>query len=79
MTKLKKLWRESDLIVGCGFMMTDAMENVSKQIGEKKFLIVDSVVKSANTLSITFKEEEGSFLAGVIAGKMTKRLIKLDL
>ncbi|RXI40984.1 BMP family ABC transporter substrate-binding protein [Clostridium tetani] len=69
---LKIMAGEADLTVGCGFMMVKAMENVSKEIKDKKFLIVDQEVKTPNTLSITFKEEEGSFLAGVIAGKMTK-------
>lgn len=69
---LKNMASEADLIVGCGYMMTDSMENTAKELKDKKFLIVDSEVKTPNTLSITFKEEEGSFLAGVIAGKMTK-------
>lgn len=69
---LKTMGTAADLIVGCGFMMQQAMTNVSKQMTDKKFLIVDQVVSNPNTLSITFKEEEGSFLAGVIAGKMTK-------
>lgn len=62
----------SDLTVGCGLMMSQAMANVSKKLINKKFVIVDAIVNSPNTLSITFKEEEGSFLAGVLAGKITK-------
>lgn len=69
---LKTMSGVADLTVGCGFMMSQAMSEVSKQITDKKFVVVDAVVNSPNTLSITFKEEEGSFLAGVIAGKMTK-------
>lgn len=69
---LRTMAGAADLVVGCGFMMEQAMGNVSKQLGDKKFLIVDAVVDSPNVESITFKEEEGSFLAGVIAGKMTK-------
>jgi basic membrane protein A and related proteins len=69
---LKKMSSVADLTIGCGFMMTQAMDNVSKQAADKKFLIVDAVVSNPNVLSLTFKEHEGSFLAGVIAGKMTK-------
>lgn len=69
---LKTMSNQADLVVGCGFMMEDAMKNVSAQVADKKFLLVDAVVKNPNVLSITFKEHEGSFLAGVIAGKMTK-------
>lgn len=69
---LKTMSGAADLTVGCGFMMEQAMTNVSKQAADKKFLIVDAVVNNPNVLSVTFKEHEGSFLAGVIAGKMTK-------
>ncbi|MBU5591348.1 BMP family ABC transporter substrate-binding protein [Clostridium sp. MSJ-4] len=69
---LKTMSNQADLIVGCGFMMEQAMSNVSKQVSDKKFLIVDTIVKNPNVSSVTFKEHEGSFLAGVIAGKMTK-------
>ncbi|MBU3196489.1 BMP family lipoprotein [Clostridium algidicarnis] len=69
---LKTMSNQADLIVGCGFMMEDAMKNVSAQVADKKFLLVDAVVENPNVSSITFKEHEGSFLAGVIAGKMTK-------
>ncbi|MBM7870496.1 basic membrane protein A [Clostridium pascui] len=69
---LRTMAGAADLTVGCGFMMSQAMANVSKQLTDKKFVVVDAVVDSPNTLSITFKEEEGSFLAGVLAGKMTK-------
>lgn len=69
---LKHMSEAADLIVGCGYMMTQAMNNISKQVPDKKFLIVDSEVKNPNVLSVTYKEQEGSFLAGVIAGKMTK-------
>ena len=69
---LKTMATTADLVVGCGFMMETSMKNVSAQTPDKKFLIVDGVVPNKNTLSVLFKEHEGSFLAGVIAGKMTK-------
>jgi basic membrane protein A and related proteins len=61
-----------DLTVGCGFMMEQVMSDVSKQVSNKKFLIIDGEVKNPNVVSIKFKEHEGSFLAGVIAAKTTK-------
>ena len=45
---------------------------LQKTIQKNKFAIIDAVVDAPNVMSITFKEEEGSFLMGVIAGKMTK-------
>lgn len=69
---LKTMASAADLVVGCGFMMEQAMKNVSGQVKDKKFLIVDAVVNNPNVLSILFKEHEGSFLAGVVAAKTTK-------
>lgn len=69
---LKTMSSQADLTIGSGFMMMQAMDNVSKQSADKKFLLIDAVVKNPNVLSITFKEEEGSFLAGVMAGLTTK-------
>lgn len=61
-----------DLIFGIGYQMHDAIDNEAKQHSDKKFAIVDEQVKEPNVESILFKENEGSFLVGVIAGKMTK-------
>jgi len=52
--------------------MHDAITNAAKQYTDTKFAIIDDVVALPNVESITFKEQEGSFLMGVIAGKMTK-------
>lgn len=67
--------QDSDLTVGVGFLLTDAMNEVAPQFPDKKFLLIDSTVapeNNANVVSVTFKEQEGAFLAGVVAGKMTK-------
>jgi basic membrane protein A len=62
----------SNLTFAIGFQMFDAMTEVAKAHPDKKFAIIDSVVELPNVASIVFKEQEGSFLMGVIAGKMTK-------
>lgn len=65
-----------DLIWGIGFLMHDAVANMAKQSPSQKFAIIDSVIENApNAASVTFKEEEGSFLMGVIAAKTTKTKI----
>lgn len=69
---LKALAQNNDLVFGVGFKMHDAMDAVAKANPDKKFAIIDSVVDEPNVMSIMFKEQEGSFLVGVIAGKMTK-------
>lgn len=61
-----------DLTWAIGFLMTNALEEVAPQFPDKKFGIIDSVVDAPNVASATFKEEEGSFLVGVVAGLKTK-------
>jgi len=61
-----------NLIWAIGFLMTDATDKAAKANPNNQFAIIDSVVNEPNAASVTFKEEEGSFLMGVIAGMVTK-------
>ena len=61
------------LIIAIGFLMHDSLNDVAPRFPKTHFAIVDSVVQQPNVTSITFKEEESSFLAGVIAGLTTKK------
>ncbi|HEX3046353.1 MAG TPA: BMP family ABC transporter substrate-binding protein, partial [Bacillota bacterium] len=62
-----------DMIWAIGFLMADATKEVAAMYPEQKFGIIDSEVTSPNVVSVTFKEEEGSFLIGVIAGADSKK------
>ena len=62
----------SNLTFAIGYQMADAITEVAKNHTDSNFAIIDSVVNLPNVVSINFKEQEGSFLMGVIAGKMTK-------
>lgn len=64
--------KNNDLILAIGFRMKDALETVAKDNSGKDFVIIDEVSEMPNIKSITFKEEEGAFLMGIIAGEMTK-------
>jgi len=61
-----------DLIVGIGINMQQAMDKVAKENPDTKFAIVDAPVEQPNVRSLVFKEEEGSFLVGYIAGAFSK-------
>lgn len=61
-----------DLTIGIGFMMKESLEKVAKEFPNSKFVMVDVPVDLPNVASIAFKEHEGSFLAGALAGMMTK-------
>jgi basic membrane protein A len=56
-----------DLIIGVGFLLTDAFATVAKDFPKQKFMIIDSVVDAPNVMSIVFKENEGSALVGAVA------------
>lgn len=67
-----------NLTFGVGFQMASAIKDEANKYKDKNFAAVD-VQKSdlggtvpKNVELLTFKEQEGSFLMGVIAGKMTK-------
>ncbi len=59
-------------VFAVGFLMTDAVAEVAPQFPEQSFAIIDSVVEEPNVASLTFREEQGSYLAGVVAGLMTQ-------
>lgn len=61
-----------DLSIAVGFLMEQAMISGADQYPDMKFGIIDMVVSKPNVMSVTFKEHEGSFLVGVIAGLTTK-------
>lgn len=56
-----------DPIIAIGFSQASAVEKVAKEFPESHFGIVDMVVELPNVRSILFKEQEGSYLVGVMA------------
>lgn len=62
----------ANLIYGVGFQMAEAVKNVAQKYPDNKFVIIDSNVDLPNVQSVSFKEHEGSFLVGIIAGLTTK-------
>lgn len=69
---LDRVSKVSDLVFGVGYKLKNAIEKISKQNSNLKYVLIDDRVDSDNVLSLNFKEEEGSFLAGVLAGVTTK-------
>ena len=59
-------------IVAIGFSQASALEKVAAEFPKTKFAIVDMVVDKPNVQSIVFKEQEGSFLVGLLAAKASK-------
>ena len=59
-------------IIAAGFAQAAAVEKVAKEYPDLKFAIVDMVVDLPNVQSIVFKEHEGSYLVGMLAGMASK-------
>ncbi|MGW5325601.1 BMP family lipoprotein [Streptomyces sp. NPDC004014] len=60
-------------IIGVGYAYAASMSKVAAKYPKTSFGIVDSVVDAKNVDSITFTEEQGSYLAGVAAALKTKK------
>lgn len=59
---------DAALIVAVGFLMTDAVKQVSQEYPNVKFAIVDGYVPDrTNVVSILYRENEGSALVGALA------------
>lgn len=64
--------QKTDLVIGVGFLLTDAVAEVAAKYPKVNFALVDSVVDAPNVANLVFKEQDGSFLVGAVAGLMTK-------
>lgn len=62
----------AELIVAPGFAQADAIAAVSAEFPNTSYVLIDAVVEAPNVRSVVFKEHEGSFLVGYIAGTLTQ-------
>jgi len=62
-----------DLVCCIGFLQADSLAETAESYPDQDFMIVDSVVESDNVTSYTFKEHEGSYLAGLLSSLLTGR------
>jgi basic membrane protein A len=65
--------KEYDLIFAIGFLMAKDVNEVASRFPLRHFAIIDAVVDQPNVASVTFKEEDGSFLAGAAAALASKK------
>ncbi len=62
----------AEIIIAPGFLQADAVTAVAAEFPRTSFVILDAVSEGDNVRSVLFKEQEGSFLVGYIAGKLTR-------
>ncbi len=58
-----------DLVIGVGFANEPSITKTAAEFKDTKFAVIDSVPTGDNTVGAVFREHEGSFLVGYIAGK----------
>ncbi|HUJ44773.1 MAG TPA: BMP family ABC transporter substrate-binding protein [Opitutaceae bacterium] len=64
--------RGATIIVAVGFTQASAVERVAREFPEVKFTIIDGTVDLPNVQSVNFREQESSFLCGMLAALASK-------
>ena len=54
-------------IIAVGFAQATALKEIAPKFPKQKFAIIDAAVDAPNVQSVLFREEEGSYLAGMLA------------
>jgi basic membrane protein A len=74
-SRLRQLARDGfNPIVGVGFAYTESLKVVAPEFPDVRFGLVDSAVEgAANVTPLVFAEQEGAFLAGVVAAYQSKK------
>lgn len=63
---------DHDIIVGLGYMVQEELEKVAQKYPDQQFVLIDAISELKNVTSITFKEDQGSYLVGVVAALTTQ-------
>jgi basic membrane protein A len=64
--------RGFELIVGVGFAQAPIVEEVAREYPRLDFAVVDGVASGPNVASLIFREQEGSYLVGMIAARVSR-------
>ena len=63
----------AELIIAPGFNQQDAIESVSAEYPNTNFVLIDAVAAERdNVRSVVFRDQEGSYLVGYIAGLLSQ-------
>ncbi len=67
----------TQLVFGVGFLFSDDIKSLAKEFPNTKFACIDFTVTpgeslTANLVALKFREEEGSYLVGALAGLVSK-------
>ena len=73
-TNLIAAAEDNDIVIAVGWEFWDALTEYAPQLPDTKFIFIDNGLDGVgdNLMSITYAQNEGSFLVGYIAGKLTQ-------
>lgn len=64
--------KKFDLTFGVGYSFQKAIAEVASKEKKSDFVIIDGIVEKPNVVSVTYREEQSAFLAGIAAAMNTK-------
>lgn len=72
-TNLISAAEDNDVVIAVGWEFWDALTEYAPQLPDTRFIFIDNGLDGVgdNLMSITYAQNEGSFLVGYIAGKLT--------
>lgn len=65
--------KNNDLVFILGFEIIDSMLKIAPMYPNTTFVFLDSIIDSEDVVSLAYKDHEGTFLAGALAGRLTKQ------
>jgi basic membrane protein A len=65
--------KNNDLVFVLGFEAIDAMLKVASRVPDSIYVFLDSLIDSEDVVSLAYKDHEGTFVAGALAGLLTQR------
>ena len=73
-TNLISAAEDNDVVIAVGWEFWDALAEYAPQLPDTKFIFIDNGLDGVgdNLMSITYAQNEGSYLVGYIAGKLTQ-------
>ena len=61
-----------DLIIGLGFATEPGIAAAAREFREQRFALIDTATEASNVASYVFRENEGTYLVGYIAGRLSQ-------
>ena len=65
----------ADIVVTLGFLFTESVKQVAPYFPKTRFIHIEGDIAVENVASFDFRSEEGGFLAGLIAGLFTRKMM----